>query len=84
MANTYSSVDYITNYRGELADRYETQLDYVENGDFEKDYFCEWTESLSDYPFLCEIMEFATKLDSDIKLWLEGVEAGAIDSEANR
>ena len=84
MANNYSSVDYITNYRGELATCSDTQLDYVTYGDFEKDYFYEWTESLSDYPTLSEIIEYATKLDSDIKLWIEGVKAGAIDSEANR
>lgn len=82
MMKNCSDVAYITGYRGELAGHYDTHLEYVEYGGFEKDYFYEWTESCSDYPTLSEIIEFATKLDEDIRLWLDGVEDGSIDSEA--
>lgn len=82
----YSGVDFITHFCGELANDYDTHKEYVEYGGWEKDYFIYWTEcEMNDgngYPSLEEIIRFATRLESEIEFWLEGVEAGVIDPEA--
>lgn len=77
----YSTVGYVSNYRGEYADEYRTHLEYVESGAWEKDYFSAWIEGCSDYPDLWEIKEFCDKVIEDIELWAEGVNIGKIDPE---
>lgn len=82
----YSGVGFITYFRGELANDYDTHKEYVEYGGWEKDYFIYWTETeMNDgngYPSLDDIIHFATRLNNEIEFWLEGVEAGVIDPEA--
>ena len=82
MMNDYSTVGFVSYFRGELANEYDTHLEYVEMGGWEKDYFADWLDSDPDYPFLDEIIDFATKVDNAIQMWFEGVRAGVIDSEA--
>ena len=80
--NDYSPVGWVSSWRGECANEYATHLEYVENGGWEKDYFDGWLNGSVAYPDLSEIIDFCTKLNNTILLWLEGVEAGIIDSEA--
>lgn len=83
MCNNYNDVSFINNFRGEMASEYRTHLNYVEMGGWEKDYFSSWLEGCSDYPYLGEIADFCRETDAAILVWLEGVEAGAIDPEAS-
>ena len=78
----YSTVGFISNYRGEYADEYRTHLEYVESGAWEKDYFAAWLEGCSDYPKLGEIMEFCEVINDALTEWIQGVETGEIDPEA--
>ena len=78
----YSAVEYISNYRGQFANEYDTHLEYVESGAWEKDYFSAWLEGCSDYPSLCELMVFCKEVSYDIRHWLDGVNSGKIDPEA--
>ena len=82
MMKDYSTVGFVSYYRGKRANEYDTHLEYVEDGAWEKDYFADWLDSDPDYPFLDEIIDFATKVDNAIQMWVEGVRAGVIDSEA--
>ena len=52
MMNDYSAVGFVSYFRGELANEYDTHLEYVEMGGWEKDYFADWLDSDPDYPFL--------------------------------
>lgn len=78
----YSAVGFISYFRGVMASEYSTHLEYVEMGGWERDYFADWLASCSDYPSLDEIEDFCHNVNKAIELWLDGVEAGVIDSEA--
>lgn len=82
MEKNYSDVGFINEFKGESANDYETYLEYVEQGGWERDYFADWLSSCSDYPSLEEIERFCNWLQNLIDKWFEGVEAGVIDSEA--
>ena len=77
-----SFVEEISEFKGELANEYKTRQEYVKSGAFEKDYFASWLEGCSDYPYLCEIIEFCQYVDAAIQEWLNAVEDGSIDPEA--
>ena len=78
----YTACDFVTNFRGEMANNYDTHLEYVEMGAWEKDYFADWLASCSDYPSLEEIEDFCHSVNYYIGHWFDGVEAGIIDPEA--
>lgn len=80
----YSECGFITEFRGKMANEYDTHLEYVEDGAWEKDYFADWLASYSDYPYLEEIEDFCRKVNYYIRHWFDGVEKGVIDSEASR
>lgn len=77
---------FISYFRGEMANEYATHYEYVESGDWEKDYFANWLkEQLAcgeGYPSLKEIEDFCQEVQYYIGHWFAGVEAGKIDSEA--
>jgi hypothetical protein len=76
-----SEIEFIQEFKGECANDYETRMEYVEKGGFEKDYFSSWLESCSDYPNLIEIKEFCEAVNDGITMWIEAVENDLIDSE---
>lgn len=78
----YNECGFITEFRGCLAEEYDTHLEYVESGGWEKDYFNDWLISCSDYPTLGEIEDFCKTLQYYLDHWFDGVEEGKIDPEA--
>ena len=50
MMKDYSTVGFVSYYRGKRANEYDTHLEYVEDGAWEKDYFADWLDSDPDYP----------------------------------
>ena len=78
----YVECGFISYFRGEMANDYDTHLEYVESGAWEKDYFSCWLESCSDYPDLKEIESFCKTLQHYLDHWFNGVEEGKIDPEA--
>ena len=82
MMKDYSTVGFVSYYRGKRANEYDTHLEYVEMGAWEKDYFADWLASCSDYPSLEEIEDFCRTTNYYIRHWFDGVKAGKIDPEA--
>ena len=65
----YTECYFINNFCGELADEHDTHFEYVESGDWEKDYFADWLVSCSDYPSLKEIEDFCHTTQYYIRHW---------------
>ena len=64
----------INTYEGELSGRNASRYEYVISGDFEKDYFEEWINGLSNYPYLAEIKSFCECADAAILDWIRNYE----------
>jgi hypothetical protein len=80
----YVECGFISYFRGESANDYDTHFEYVESGAWEKDYFFNWLESYDDkdHSFLEEIKNFCKTTQYYLKHWFDAVEAGVIDPEA--
>lgn len=73
----------VQGFYGDYAEDCETRSDYVLGYDygFEKDYFCAWIYSCSDYPDTFEIICECKHIQAMITLWKKAVEKGWIDGE---